>query len=237
MTRPKAAGERFVASLGAACLKHLTVISAPLIQPEPLAIETDVIHGSDVIFTSAQAVEFVPSPSKTKAQRAYCVGEHTTDRAQASGWLAECRGQDADALVASLIQTPPPSGLLHLRGRFGRGDIANRLTAAGIATRECIVYEQRLQGYDHVKRAEIDAQRSLIVPLFSPRTAEQFVNLAPYSADLHLLAFSNAVAEPLMGMKAADLKICTAPTAPVMRDMVRDAALCLARVEGGAEAQ
>ncbi|WP_416585404.1 uroporphyrinogen-III synthase [Phaeobacter sp. JH20_34] len=239
MTRPRAAAERFVADLPASTRSTMQVIYAPLLDAQPVDVQltspvTD-LYTRDVVFSSANAVRFAPKPQS--GQRAYCIGDRTTDVARAKGWQAKCCGQDADQLVRTVTELSPETPLVHLRGVHSRGDIAKRLCQAGINCQEHVIYDQVLLRYDDQSRAALDAQASLIVPLFSPRTAVQFVKLAPYRAELHLIAFSKAVAEPLNVLKCKDLQICNSPTAKDMCALVRDAAAGLARVEGGPSAQ
>ncbi|MFS4581671.1 uroporphyrinogen-III synthase [Phaeobacter sp. C3_T13_0] len=239
MTRPRAASEQFVEDLPTATRVALQVIYAPLIDAQPMNLVPfqleNGFYAGDVIFSSANAVQFAPQPAA--GQRAYCVGERTTKTAQSAGWQALCCGQDADTLVNALVAAPPTSPVSHMRGVHSRGDIARRLQQAGVSCRELVIYDQILLSYDDDACRAIDAQSSLIVPLFSPRTARQFVKLAPYRSELHLIAFSEAVAEPLKSLKCNDLRICKSPTAREMLRVMRDAAAELVRVEGGPSAQ
>ncbi|GLO72245.1 uroporphyrinogen III methyltransferase [Phaeobacter inhibens] len=239
MTRPRVVAERFVEDLPSSTRATLQVIYAPLIRTTPLNPPSDPsergLFSGDAIFSSANGVRYSTAP--VAGQNAYCVGQRTTQAAAAKGWRAICCGLDADALVQTLTDVPPAAPLTHLRGVHSRGDIVERLRLVGINCREHVIYDQILLPYDSEVRIAMDAQASLIVPLFSPRTAQQFVKLAPYCAELHLIAFSKAVADPLKGLKCKDLQICKSPTATAMRTLVRDAAASLARVEGGPSAQ
>ncbi|WP_040104302.1 uroporphyrinogen-III synthase [Phaeobacter gallaeciensis] len=239
MTRPRVVAERFVEDLPASTRETVQVIYAPLIRTTALNPPSDPsargLSSGDVIFSSANGVRYASAPFA--GQGAYCVGQRTTQAAAAKGWRAICCGQDADALVQTLSEVPPAGPLIHLRGVHSRGDIAERLRLARVNCREQVIYDQVLLPYEDEARIAMDAQASLIVPLFSPRTAQQFVKLAPYCADLHLIAFSKAVAEPLKGLKCKGLQICKSPTAAAMCTLVRDAAAGLARVEGGPSAQ
>lgn len=236
MTRPQMAAQRFVEELDPATRAKVTPIFAPLIEPRPVAHDLGDPFSGDVIFSSANAVAFAPRPADP-SQRAYCVGARTTSAAAQIGWTASCAGQDSDGLVANLIERCTDRPLVHLRGIHSRGFIAQRLRDAGVSCTETVIYDQPALGYEADTERAMDAQDVMIVPLFSPRTAAQFVKLAPYRAELCLLALSDAVAEPLKRLNCKDLQICKAPTGEQMHILVRDAAARLARVEGGPSAQ
>ncbi|APG48749.1 uroporphyrinogen-III synthase [Phaeobacter porticola] len=235
LTRPRAAAEQFAADLDAQTRAGLIVIVAPLIETCRTGPVGTGSCGRDVIFSSANAVRYAAAPLSD--QQAYCVGQRTVEAARAFGWQADYCGQDADGLIATLTDAPPMRPLVHMHGTHTRGNIAARLRAAGMDCDEQVIYDQPTLSYNKDARLLIDAQVSLIVPLFSPRTAAQFVKLAPYLADLYLIALSSAVAGPLKGLNCKDLRICKAPTGDNMQDLVRDAAVALARVEGGSSAQ
>ncbi|MGR3761305.1 uroporphyrinogen-III synthase [Roseobacteraceae bacterium NS-SX3] len=236
MTRPRTAAERFVAGLPASVTGALQVVYAPLmrIEARPGGIGLDGVKG--VIFTSANAVE---AASSATAQRcsAYCVGTNTTSAAARAGWQAECLGRDAGELAAELLQRRPEAPLLHLRGSHSRGDVAARLSAGGIPSGEQVVYDQVLLPLTAEAQSAIAGQTALIVPLFSPRTAEHFASLCGTAGNLHLIALSTAVAEPLKTLNCKDLRICSAPDAKAMAEAVRDAAGQLTRLESGKPAQ
>ncbi|WP_278922161.1 uroporphyrinogen-III synthase [Pseudophaeobacter profundi] len=234
MTRPKAAAARFVAELPASLRAKLQLINAPLMQVQGLEAEVSCADYGGVIFTSANGVAAVTAAGEIPA---YCVGQRTTQAAQAAGWQAQCCGANGAELVAQLIKMRPTSPLLHLHGRHTRGDIAPRLSAAGLPCRGQVVYEQQLLPLGDAARQQIGAQSDIIVPLFSPRTARHFASLGLDTANLSLIAISQAVAAELQGLKCKGLQVSKKPDAASMAEMVRDAAVRLTRLEGGDSAQ
>ncbi|OBY25872.1 uroporphyrinogen-III synthase [Leisingera sp. JC1] len=236
MTRPLEAAERFAASLPAEALAGLQVIYAPLMEIQVVQAPVRMQGIKGVIFTSANGVE---AASRETAVRlpAYCVGERTAQAAAELGWQAEALGTCADELAATLMQRRPEAPLLHLRGAHARGSIAQRLTDAGLPCGEQIVYDQVLLPLTEEAQTVLSAQNDVIVPLFSPRTARHFANLCGDGSHLYLIAFSEAVAEPLKGLNCKALRVSKAPDAPAMAAAVLDAAAQLSRLEDRGRAE
>jgi hypothetical protein len=85
-------------------------------------------------------------------------------------------GACADALVARLGGTARPA-LVHLRGRHQRGDVAERLGPRATIRAAHVVYDQvALPARRGLCRGA--GARPLIVPLFSPRSADLFAEAA-----------------------------------------------------------
>lgn len=231
MTRPLAAAERFVAGLPDGARADLQVIYAPLLEIRPAKAPVQLGDAKGVIFSSANGVA-AASRETTARLPAYCVGQRTAKAANEAGWAASCLGACADELIAALAGQGPEGPLVHLRGEHARGEIALRLTGAGLICREQAVYDQVLLPLSEAVREAIAAQNDVIVPLFSPRTAHHFANLCGDAANLHLIALSQAVAGPLKGLNCKTLRVSRAPDAQAMQEAVLDAAAQLSRLEG-----
>lgn len=236
MTRPLAAAQRFVASLPKETRAALEVIHAPLIDIRPTGDVPDFTDVKTVIFTSANGVE-VASRETGLRLPALCVGTRTTQVANALGWHARCAGGNAQELLEAVKNMPEAAPLLHLRGMHARGDIAATLQAAAIPCREQVVYDQHLLALDAAAKQALSAQRDMIVPLFSPRTARHFANLCGDAGHLHLIVLSSAVAEPVKGLNYKTLHVSKAQDANAMAVAVRDAAAQLSRLESGKRAE
>jgi uroporphyrinogen-III synthase len=235
MTRPQEASARFVSQLPKELQAALKLIPAPLMRVSPLGDQISYEGYQGVIFTSANGVAaagHAPGPLP-----AYCVGQRTTEAAKGAGWQAQFCGATAAALVARLSAAPPRSPLLHLHGRHTRGDVANQLTASGLPCKGQVIYAQKLLPLSPGVRQEISAQSDVIVPLFSPRTARHFASLGLDHVNLTLIALSESVAAEVKGLNYKDLRVSKAPDAISMAEMVRDAAVRLAHLEGDNPAQ
>ncbi|TDE37156.1 uroporphyrinogen-III synthase [Antarcticimicrobium sediminis] len=242
MTRPRAAAERFVARLAPDLRDRLRVIYAPLLDivvlPDPVSL--DGVRG--VIFTSANGVAAgvvagVHPALPARTLPAYCVGDATAEAARRAGWTVNDCFETADALVAALGDRCPQGPLLHLRGVHARGDIAERLTAAGIKTRAQALYDQRLVALSDAAHRALRGDDPVIVPLFSPRTARQFADAARGPAPLYLAAISEAAAEPLVNMTHSALIVADRPDGAAMAAAVERLSDQASRVEGPRTAQ
>lgn len=237
MTRPRAAAERFVARLAPSVRNRLRVIYAPLMRIEflPGAVSLENTHG--VIFTSANGVAAAQAAGLRPTLPAYCVGTATAAAARRARWSVEETCGTADALVAALIARRPPAPLLHLRGTHARGEIAERLTAAGIVTRAQAIYDQRLVGPGAEAQAALAGTDPVIVPLFSPRSARHFADIFDGSAPLYLAAISAAAAEPVENMGHRALVVAERPDGAAMAAAVEHLVAGASRVEGPSGAQ
>lgn len=209
LTRPRVASERFARDL-----HGVDIVIAPLMDIVSTGADIRLDGIAGVILTSEAAVATLPKAALT----AYCVGPRTADAARAAGFAAEEIGPNATELVAQLLARRPRGNLLHVRGQHQRGDVAARLSAGGVPTREVVAYDQREVEPGPAFRSAL-ARDGLLVPLFSPRSAAIFAdaagNLGPA---VELFAMSAAVAEALPdGLRAR----CTTIGTPNGAEMAR----------------
>ncbi len=182
------------------------------------------------IFTSANGVLPAPRPGMP----AWCVGDETSRAARAAGWSGLSAGKDAEALVARILADCPNGPLCHFRGVHSRGRVAQRLTDAGIATTERIVYDQRPEVLTERARQVLEQPGAVILPLFSPNSANFFVHQAGSGASWFVAAMSPAIANELEGCRMKCLVVADAPNAQSMLDQVFFLADAACRIEGGA---
>lgn len=214
LTRPAPAAQRFADTLPDLFMDRVRLVISPLMQIIATGAAVDMAGYAGVIFSSSNGVAHGP---KGDGRVAYCVGDATAQAARAHGWQADVLGQDADDLVATLRQTRPDAPLLHIGGSHQRGDIAERLTAAGLPTQAVAVYDQVLLPLSEQAQAALAGHAVCIVPLFSPRTATQFVTSAAETQNVVAVALSRAVADRLDGASLKGLRIAAEPTAVSMR--------------------
>ncbi|SFQ15818.1 uroporphyrinogen-III synthase [Tranquillimonas alkanivorans] len=194
------------------------VIIDPIIEivPCPLDMPLDDVPG--LILTSTSAVEAVAGHD-LRGRRAWAVGERTTQAARAAGMECSFGGADANALVAHLSRERPGGPLLHLRGRHARGDVAERLAAAGVPTHSVVVYDQRDRALGPAAREALDGPNPVILPLFSPRSAALVAGqVGEVRAPLEVVAMSDAVASAWTG--SGRLQVAGMPTAAAMAEEV-----------------
>lgn len=217
LTRPRAESERLATQLRDVDISGIRILIAPLIEIVPTGTSVDLGEFRGVIFTSANGVRFA-GPGRGMA--AFCVGPATCAAAAAAGWKAQLSGATSDELVATLLAGRPAGPLLHVSGIHKRGNVARRLTEAGFDTREADVYEQRQLPLAREAQDALAAEQPVIVPVFSPRTARQFVSLARPTAPLHLVAISETVMAELSGLPAMTRHVAAEPNVRRMIDAI-----------------
>ena len=232
MTRPQAASDRFVAQLPSRVRSRVTVLFSPLLEIRPLAVSVDTRDVAGLIFTSANGVNAAAVQGVDQGLPAWCVGSTTTQTAKAAGWTAQMMGATAEELVASLRGLRPLNPLLHLRGEHSCGNIAERLTRSGLTAREQAIYQQHLLPLSGETSLAAKGDRSVIAPLFSPRTARQFAEVWTGPAPLWLAAISEPAAEHLKSLTFKQLRIVSQPTSDKMQKAVKKLVKHAMRVEG-----
>ena len=231
MTRPRAASERFVAGLDPDALAGVEVLHAPLMEiamrPDP--VDLGAVRG--LIFTSANGVAAAAARCTRRDIPAFCVGPGTTRAARQAGWPAQQAGIDADSLVAELQRRRPDAPLLHIRGSHARGDIAARMSRAGIPTHAQVLYDQRACEIPAGALARISQAGDVIAPLFSPRSARLFRAAMPARPYL-VAALSPAVAQQAAAPPGWSVHVCDAPDGAAMTRLVEKLLRDRSRVEG-----
>lgn len=170
-----------------------------------------------IIVTSRHAVR---AAAVFRGVPAYCVGDATAVAAQNMG----CRTISAQGTAADLVALLSQTGVktaLHLHGEHTRGDVARRLTETGVITDAVVVYRQKERRWATGERAQVEQCEALIVPLYSPRTAELVsINLTEYRGALTLVAISNATVEVWKGPKPDRVIVADRPDGDAMKKAI-----------------
>ncbi len=212
MTRPLRQSQGFVARLDPAVMAGVRVVTSPVLEIVATGSAPDLGPYDGVIFTSAQAVEFAPEGQGTTV---YCVGARTAEAAQGQGWVVAHVAQTAADLIAALSKGQARR-LLHLAGRYQRGDIAESLQGFGKSVDVHVLYDQQARALSFEAHEALVTGDSVIVPLFSPRSAALFAGCVPHATRATVIALSSAVAEALGGLAVAEITVAAAPTAKEM---------------------
>ncbi len=220
MTRPAEETERSLKMLQRTLLARVRVVKSPLLRIQFREIDCEFSGMRGSIFTSRQGVRAITHVTECRGLPAYCVGRVTTEEACRDGWRAECLGTNSRELVTALVLQKPDAPLIHFCGRHVRGDVAQTLSAAGYETQECVVYEQFAEQLTSDARRVLTSERTVIVPLFSARTARLFVQNAMDQSTLILAAFSEDVAAELRNMIDSPVYISEEPTAAAMSVLI-----------------
>ena len=220
LTRPAAQSASFAQSMQAR-VEGLRVIVSPLMTTVFLTVTLPKDPLQGVVLTSQTGAEAAGRLRTQLPDLAYCVGDRTAQVAREAGFRVQSAQGDAEALLA-LILREKPQALIHLRGREARGDLAQRLSAAGVFTQERVVYAQDAQPLSDEAVAVLSGKAPVLVPLFSPRSAEilgaAWQGLATH-APLVVVAISQAVAEAAAFCPTKPV-LSAHPDAPSMLDAV-----------------
>ena len=147
---------------------------------------------------------------------AFCVGQRTARVASEQGWNVCLVAENADALMSGLTASHAPMRLLHLAGRHRRGNIAERLGAAGWDVTVTALYDQRLCPLSASARSRLAGEAAVILPLFSPRTATHLASQLEPAPGAVVIAMSEAVKNALGAARFAEVITATAPDAEGM---------------------
>lgn len=237
LTRPMEASNRFASALPKEALSKVHLCISPLIEITFRQTEVEMEGVRGVIFTSANAVRAAQQLNVRPNVPAFGVGAVTVQRALDAGWSATLAGETATELLSALRTSPPDTPLLHLSGRNLRVDLATELSASGIETRSCTIYEQPVQELSREAHSQLAQAQSVIAPVFSPRSAEQLALQVPQSDRIHVVAISHAVTQALKSRSWASIYTADSPTAESIICAVTEAVERLTRVEGHNSAQ
>ncbi|WP_424971838.1 uroporphyrinogen-III synthase [Dinoroseobacter sp. S76] len=209
LTRPRAQAEAFAAKLP----ETLAPVISPLLRIVPQEGIVAAPAEVTLIFTSANGVASYPAATDGARQTALCVGARTAEQARAAGFDAHSADGTAEDVLALALTRPGP--FLHIRGAHARGEITERLRAAGKEAQDCIAYDQLPCPLSDAARAALTGP--CLVPLFSPRTASLFATECPAAPAAQIFAMSTAVARALDGSAYAGVETLKTPTAAAMR--------------------
>ena len=213
LTRPEAASRRFLGACEAAWGGPIPAVLSPVMVIRPVEVRIGQPPAALILTSENGAVRagelgLAPSP-------AWCVGPRTAEKARQAGLRAIEAGPDAEALLATLLAARPGGPLLHLRGEHARGEVAERLRAAGLDAREAVGYRQEALGPTSEAREALDGPEPLVAPLFSPRSAALLAAWDP-RAPLHVVAMSPAIAEASRALRPRSLVVARSPESGAM---------------------
>ena len=206
LTRPEAQSRAFAAGL-----PGIEVLIAPILRIVPRDFDpAPIARAPGLIFTSVNAVPFAGPGA---GRRALCVGPQTGAAARAAGFAVTEGPGDAEGMLPLLAGR---EDWLHLHGRHR----ARELPVPGLA-----VYDQVPQPLGEDARAVLAGTRPLILPLFSPRSAELLSEAmgaaaaAPIAAPIATVAISPRADAAFRG-PAALRRIAATPDRAGMRQAI-----------------
>jgi len=205
VTRPGADGTALAETLSE---RGIDTIIEPLMTIENLhGPDLDLNGVQALLLTSQNGVRALAARTPERSIPVYAVGDSTaaTARELEFGQVHSASG-DVEALGALVIDMldPAKGPLVHVAGSAVAGDLAGDLTKAGFAIRREVLYEAReAKSFSPAAIAAIKDGDLNTVLLYSPRTAEAFVQLIRKARlvrsckDLTVFCLSAAVAEKI----------------------------------------
>jgi uroporphyrinogen-III synthase len=206
---------------------EMTALGVETVTEPLLTIETadtgapDLSNVQALLLTSANGVRAFASISDERDLPLYAVGDASARAAVDAGFkTVESASGDVDTL-ADLVNEklkPEDGALLHIAGSKVAGDLAGFLGQASFDYRRVQLYHARKaralspHGLTMIKDGSVDG-----VVLYSPRTAESFVDLLGKAGAMdragHLTAFclSDAVAAKLAGLEWGRVVVAKTP--------------------------
>jgi uroporphyrinogen-III synthase len=223
LTRPQASSEAFWAALPRQIRDHVDFLINPLMSIHFTGPLPEMRGVAGLIFTSANALDAYAALGGTALDiPAIAVGTGTGKALRAFGFKADIAGGTADQVVEHVLRHGYSGPLLHLRGENAIGDIAKRLTDAGVETSEAVLYTQELETFAQDTREALSQDRPILAPVFSPRTARQLGRESLGFDNIRFAAISQAVADALPADAAHRTKVSRRPDRDGMIELVRE---------------
>lgn len=237
LTRPAPQSQRFAQALQAR-LPSVQVVVSPLMQTEWLHPPLPDRPFHALILTSetgAEAAGHLRAAGTPLPETAFCVGPRTTDTARAAGFAAISADGDVHALAALIRAAQPQGPLLHIRGEDVAGNLAETLTNGGIETHSAILYAQRPCPLSPAALTLLQAADPVLVPLFSPRSAQILAQALPpeAKAPLWIVAISPAAATEAQALSPTRLAVAPHPDGGNMLQTVLQMLSADANLESG----
>jgi len=198
LTRPDAQSQRFAGEV-AARFGAMDVVISPLLVPRflPATLPSGIASGMDgFIFTSETGVAAALAAGvRAQGEPAYCVGARTAAAARQAGFDARDAQGDWHDLAALITREGGQKSLAFLCAREAAHHLQTVLTVAGHHIARIEVYTQETLPLNSQAKALLAGARPVVLPLFSPRSAQVFCAQAQPSAPVYLLGLSAAVTD------------------------------------------
>lgn len=196
LTRPERQAKRFQAECAAVLGFRPQSLIAPLMDIQPRLQFVLPPEDQTLIITSENALDALFQRIDLTGRAAICVGKATTKSAQGYGLAALFGGRNAAELVETVLQDTTNGSFAHVHGNHSVGDIVAKLRDAGRNAQSYVIYDQVARPLSDGARTILKLERDVVLPLFSPRSAELFFQSAPdVAARLRVIALSTAVAD------------------------------------------
>ena len=197
-------------------LPGVKIIISPLITIKFTNLNVDLTSFDGIIFTSSNGIEAIENLSVPQNMPCFAVGPKTAKRASGLGFLTSHGQGNADDLISLILSRSSVGRLLHISGEHTRGNISTQLTQAGHSCERIVAYKQEPLSLTNEALDAFEGGKPLILPLFSPRTAQLLITQSVPFEHSHMIALSNAVAKPFRGCNLSSLTVAKAPNSESM---------------------
>ena len=213
LTRPEAQSLAYRDQLVSQFGNAIRVIVSPLIDIVTLDTNPDLEGVTALAFTSVNGVSAFASKTARRDFACFCVGDKTARTANKLGFHAVSAKGNAEDLVALVADASPKGIVLYVHGRSVAVDAASILSQAGLNVRSVCLYDQQARALDPAVSDEIRLGGKMIVPLFSPRSAELLVDALTGlpMPSVHFACLSENVARKLAGISETSIRIASRP--------------------------
>ena len=220
ITRPEMAGLKFADQVRARLGCEVSILLSPVMRIEFSENTPDLTYVTALIFTSRNGVTAFCRSTPRREIPCYCVGDATAQHAADEGLNAMSCSGTANDIVTRIIADHETGPCLHIRGEHGVGDVAKRLSDAGIPTREEVMYRQEPEKLSLAAQTLLQGEEPVVLPLFSPRTARLVFSSAQIAAPLKVVALSENVAANVPDAHAGTVSVAAKPEAQAVLDAV-----------------
>ncbi len=216
LTRPEPQSKSFLVECEALLGRRVPVVVSPLLEIVPRGNLADLSRFATIAVTSGNAVRCLAD--SLAGRRVVTVGIKTCELARSFGAMATCLGDSVAAFLDEASEIVGP--VVYGRGVHTRGDLAAGLRSLGIEVEEAVLYDQVARALSPAARALIVGDEPVVLPLFSPRTAD-LMSQYEVTAPLKVVAMSDAVREAWG--RDGDVEVADEPTARAMSRAVAEA--------------
>ncbi len=174
-----------------------------------------------LIFTSSNGVKAAGQATNSNI-KALCVGDRTTNLASSLGYSAEKFGDNVEQLLNTLCEGEKIAGeILHIHGKYTKGDLVNKLRDAGFLCSEWIGYDQVAQNLSLSALSAFEKGNETILPIFSERTARLLKKQVPTLDRCHIIAISSAVANVFLNVRTRSVSKAKTPDLAGMKSLTK----------------
>lgn len=138
------------------------------------------------------------------------------------GYSAEKYGDNVEQLIKKLrISKKIEGDILHVRGKYTKIDLVNRLREAGFLCYEWEGYDQLAKDLSFQALNAFKNSKKIILPIFSERSGRLLKDQIPKFDRCHIIAISSAVANVFLDARPASISEAQTPDLVGMRSSTK----------------